>query len=160
MAAEENDREALLLSVALAQELTARLRLLRAAWGTGSDLPDLESLHAGFPSAERLRLDATQLDASDERVRRLALSLMMAATTALPRGGTIRVRGTDAKLAMEIEGPRAAWPEVLKACATDDGALLEACETPRAMPVAQACLQARTLGLTIRIDDDTHLSVG
>jgi histidine phosphotransferase ChpT len=160
MAAEENDREALLLSVALAQELTARLRLLRAAWGTGSDLPDLESLHAGFPSAERLRLDATQLDASDERVRRLALSLMMAATTALPRGGTIRVRGTDAKLALEIEGPRAAWPEVLKACATDDGALLEACETPRAMPVAQACLQARALGLTIRIDDDTHLSVG
>jgi histidine phosphotransferase ChpT len=160
MAAEENDREALILSVALAHELTARLRLLRAAWGTGNDLPELESLHAGFPSAERLRLDATKLEATDERVRRLALSLMIAASTALPRGGLVRVHGNDAGLAVEIEGPRAAWPEVLTTCASDDRALVEACETPRAMPAVQACLQARALGLTIRIEDGTHLSVG
>lgn len=160
MAAEENDRDALILSVALAQELTARLRLLRAAWGTGNDLPDLASLQPGFPAAERLKLDTTRLEAADERVRRLALSLMMAATMALPRGGLISVRGNDCGLALTIEGPRAAWPEVLRMCAADEDALLEACEVPRAMPVAQACLQARALGMTIRLDDETHLSAG
>ncbi len=160
MAAEENDREALILSVALAQELTARLRLLRAAWGTGNDLPDLASLQPGFPCADRLRLDTTQLEATDERVRRLALSLMMAASMALPRGGVIRVQGTDAGLAVAIEGPRAAWPDVLTSSVGNDDALLYACEAPRSMPVAQACLQARALGMTIRIEHETHLSAG
>jgi histidine phosphotransferase ChpT len=159
MAAEENDRDALTLSVALAQELTARLRLLRAAWGTGSDLPELESLQAGFPGAERLRLDTSHLAATDERVRRLALSLMLAATPALPRGGVIRVSGSNQTLAMEIEGPRAAWPEVLKNCAQSEAALLEACEAPRAMAIALACLQVRALGRQIVIHDDTHLVI-
>jgi len=160
MAAEENDRDALTLSVALAQELTARLRLLRAAWGTGSDLPDLASLQPGFPAAERLTLDTTGLDATDDRVRRLALSLMMAASMALPRGGVIRVRGNEAGLSVAIEGPRAAWPEVLRTCLANEDALLDACEAPRAMPVVQACLQARALGMTIRVEDDAHLSAG
>ncbi len=159
MAAEENDREALTLSVALAHELTARLRLLRAAWGTGTELPALESLQAGFPGAERLRLDTTHLTATDDQVRRLALSLMLAATAALPRGGLIRVSGANQALAMEIEGPRAAWPDVLKNCAQSEAALLEACEVPRAMAVALACLQARSLGRRITIQDDTHLTV-
>jgi len=160
MAAEENDREALVLSVALAQELTARLRLLRAAWGTGNDLPDLASLQPGFPAAERLRLDTTGLDATDERVRRLALSLMMAASMALPRGGVISVKGDESGLAVAIEGPRAAWPEVLRMCVAGDAALLDACEAPRAMPVVQACLQARALGMTLRVEDETHLTAG
>jgi histidine phosphotransferase ChpT len=159
MAAEENDREALTLSVALAQELTARLRLLRAAWGTGSDLPALDSLQPGFPGAERLRLDTIHLTATDDRMRRLALSLMLAATQALPRGGVIRVSGTNQTLAMEIEGPRAAWPEVLRNSAISEASLLEACETPRAMAVALACLQARALGRAIVIHDDTHLTI-
>jgi histidine phosphotransferase ChpT len=160
MAAEEHDREALVLSVALAQELTARLRLLRAAWGTGNDLPDLASLQPGFPAAERLTLDTKGLDATDERVRRLALSLMMAACMGLPRGGVIRVRGDESGLSVAIEGPRAAWPEVLKMCTANEEALLEACEAPRAMPVAQACLQARALGMTLRVEDATHLWAG
>jgi len=159
MAAEENDREALALSVALAHELTARLRLLRAAWGTGSDLPALESLASGFPNAERLRLDTSALSATDERVRRFALSLMLAATLALPRGGLIRISGDDESLAMEVEGLRAAWPEVLKSCVAGESALLEACEAPRAMAVALACLQARVLARDIVILDDTHLVV-
>jgi histidine phosphotransferase ChpT len=159
MAAEENDREALTLSVALAHELTAKLRLLRAAWGTGGDLPALDSLQAGFPGAERLHLDTTQFTATDDQVRRLALSLMLAAAPALPRGGVIRVSGGNQGLAMEIEGPRAAWPVVLRNCAGNEAALLEACEAPRAMAAALACLQARALGRDIVIHDDTHLSI-
>jgi len=159
MAAEEDDRDALTLSVTLAQELTARLRLLRAAWGTGTDLPELASLHPGFPGAERLRLDTTHFTATDDQVRRLALSLMLAVTPALPRGGLIRVSGNNQMLAMEIEGPRAAWPETLRKCLASEAALLEACEAPRAMAVALACLQARALNRDIVIHDDTHLSI-
>jgi hypothetical protein len=160
MAAEEGDGEALKLSVTLAQELAARLRLLRAAWGSGTDLPALDSLQAGLPGAERLRLEAQGLIATDERVRRLALSLMLAATPALPRGGVMRMSGTDQGMALEIEGVRGAWPEVLRQCVSSDSAVLEACEVPRAMAVALACLQARAMGWQIVIEDETHLRAG
>jgi len=157
LAAEEGDAEALKLSLALAQELAARLRLLRAAWGMGGHVPGFAILQPGFPGAERLRVAAEGLVAGDERVRRLALSLLLAATTAMPRGGLMRICGTDGGLALEIEGVRAAWPLELRQCVTSDSALLAACEAPRAMAVALACLQARAMGWHIVLDDDTHL---
>lgn len=160
MAAEDGDQEALALAMALAQEMSARLRFLRAAWGAGSELPELESLLPGLPGAERLKLDAQGLTATDERMRRLALMLLLVAAAGLPRGGLIKVGGTDVGLWVEIEGVRAGWPAELEKCLAESQALLDACEMPRAVAVALSCLHARAQGFHIVIESPTRLSVG
>jgi histidine phosphotransferase ChpT len=157
MAADDGDREALRLSVALSQELSARLRLLRAAWGIGSDLPALETLLPGLPGADRLRMDVADFSVTDEDLRRLSLNLLVVAGSALPRGGLIRLSGSDARIAIEIEGQRAGWPEVLGHCLAGDRALQEACEVPRSMAVALACLQARAMRWDIVVESPTRL---
>jgi len=159
MAAEEGDQEALALAMVLAQEMSARLRLLRAAWGAGSELPELETLLPGLPGADRLKLDASNLTTTDERMRRLALMFLLVAAAGLPRGGTIRLGGTDQGFWVEIEGVRAAWPAELETCLAESHALLEACERPRALAVALSCLHARARGLTIGINSPTRLTV-
>jgi histidine phosphotransferase ChpT len=160
MAAEDADREALALAVALAQEVAARLRLMRAAWGSGSDLPAPETLMPGLPGADRLRLDTRTLAVTDENMRRLSLNLLLVAASGLPKGGLIRMGGTNARLVLEIDGQRAGWPDALASAATNDQALLQACEVPRAAAVALACLHARALGLRINPDSATRLSAG
>lgn len=159
MAAEDGDREALRLSVALAQELSARLRLVRAAWGSGTDLPALETLLPGLPGVERLNVDLAGFATTDDEMRRLALNLLVVAAAGLPRGGAIRLAGTDAFFTLEIEGLRAAWPEALRACLTSQHALLEACEAPRALAIAVACLQARMIGREIVLESPTRLTL-
>ncbi len=158
LAAEENDREALALAMVLAKEVAARLRLLRAAWGAGSDVPSPETLSDGLPGAERLRLDTASLHATAPDALRLSLSLLLVAAAGLPRGGAIRLSGTDARLQLEIEGVRAAWPEALAECLASEQALLTACEVPRSAALALACLQARAQGRTIALHSTTRLS--
>lgn len=159
MAAEDGDKEALRLAMILAQELAARLRLLRAAWGSGSDVPALESLLPGLPGAERLKLDTANFRVADESVQRFSLNLMMVAAAALPRGGVIRMSGTDQRLKVEIEGARAGWPEAFAGCLAGDATLLEACEAPRSIAIAMACLHARALGRCIALETSTRLTV-
>ena len=157
MAAEDGDREALQLSMVLAQELSARLRLVRAAWGSGADIPALETLLPGLPGVDRLRVDLAGFVTADDEMRRLALNLLVVAAASLPRGGAIHLAGTDISFALEIEGLRAAWPETLRNCLASQHALLEACEAPRAVAVALACLQARTIGREIVLESPTRL---
>jgi histidine phosphotransferase ChpT len=158
LAVEDRDEDALRLSLALAQEVSARLRLLRGAWGSNTDLPDWASLLAGLPGADRLRVDPARLDLSDNRLRQLALSLILVAGVSMPRGGTIRASGTDKRIVVELEGQRAAWPDKLVRCLRDEAALMDACESPRDLPVALACLQARAAGRSLTLDTPTRLS--
>jgi hypothetical protein len=159
LAAEDNDREALDLALVLARELAARLRLLRAAWGADGDVPAPETLLAGLPGADRLSLDTAGLRAEAPATLRLSVSLLLVAAAGLPRGGMIRVSGTDAHLELEIDGPRAGWPALLSQCLAHDESLLAACVAPRDVAVALACLQARALGRTILPSSATRLHV-
>jgi histidine phosphotransferase ChpT len=158
LAAEDHDQEALRLSLALAQEVSARLRLLRGAWGSSSDLPEWDCLLAGLPGSDRLKVDVARLDLVDGALRRLALSLVLVAGASLPRGGWIRASGTDRRIVLEIEGQRAAWPDRLYACLADEAALLEACDSPRELPMALACLQARACARKLVLETPTRLS--
>ncbi len=159
LAAEENDREALDLALTISREIGARLRLLRAAWGTESDIPPLDTLLPGLSGCEKLTLDTKALTATAPDSLRLCLSLLMVAAAGLPRGGTIRLSGPDNRLLLDIEGPRAAWPEALSHCLAGNDALIEACGSPRLMAIALACLQARALGRSLCPGSDTSLAV-
>ncbi len=159
LAAEENDREALDLALVLSKEVAARLRLLRAAWGAGSELRSPETLCDGLPGAERLHLEATALQATAPQTQQLSLSLLLVAASGLPRGGTIKLSGTDQIFNVEIEGMRAAWPAPFANCLDSKEALLIACEAPRSAAIALACLQARAQHRTITLESLTRLSV-
>jgi histidine phosphotransferase ChpT len=159
LAAEEGDREALDLSITLAREVAARLRLLRTAWGADADVPRLATLLPGLPGAERLRLDTSALRAEAPESLRLCLSLLLVAAAGLPRGGDMRLSGADDRLSLAIEGARAAWPAPLAACLASEAALVSACESPRSVAVALACLQARALRRVMTLDSSTLLVV-
>jgi histidine phosphotransferase ChpT len=158
LAVEDRDEEALRLALTLAQEVAGRLRLLRGAWGSSTDLPDWESLVAGLPGGDRLHVETARLDLSDNRLRQLALSLILVAGASLPRGGTIRATGTDKRIVVELDGQRAAWPETLARCVVEEVALLDACDSPRDLPVALVCLQARACGRSLTLETPTRLS--
>jgi hypothetical protein len=159
LAVEENDREALELAMALSKEVAARLRLLRAAWGAGGDIPAPETLCGGLPGAERLHLEATAWEANAPASLRLSCSLLLVAAAGLPRGGTIKLSGTDQLFRVEIAGQRAAWPAPLAECLHSEDALVAACKTPRSVAIALACLHARAQDRIILLDSTTHLSV-
>ena len=159
LAVEENDREALALAMALSKELAARLRLLRAAWGTGSETPSPDTLFDGLPGAERLRLEAAAWQATAPDSLRLSLSLLIAAAPGLPRGGTITLSGTDQRMHIDLEGTRAAWPALLAECLDSEAALLAACAAPRDAAIALACLQARAQHRAMKLDSPTRLSI-
>jgi histidine phosphotransferase ChpT len=159
LAVEENDREALALAMVLSKELAARLRLLRAAWGVGSETPSPETLFDGLPGAERLRLEAAALQATAPETLRLSLSLLLAAAAGLPRGGTITLSGTDQLMHIELQGTRAAWPSALAECLDSEAALLAACQTPRSAAIALACLQARAQHRALKLDAPGRLSI-
>ena len=154
MVAAAPDPEALALAQACAHELSARLRLLRAAWGSEAEVEDYAALLPGLPGAERLSIDLTGLAVLDgDRVRQLGASLLLVAAAALPRGGHVWLSGGGRRLALRIEGRQAAWPDGL-----DGGAQ----PAPDARRVAQAMarLQAAALGLGLRVSSPTTLEVG
>ncbi len=153
MVAESPDAEALALAQACAREMAARLRLLRAAWGSQAEVPALTDLLDGLPNAERLRVDLDGLAPLEgDALRQLALSLLVVAAGALPRGGSIAVSGGGRRIALRIEGLQAAWPAALQ------GAAVPA--EPRLVGVAMARLQAATLGLALRVASPTVLEAG
>ncbi len=146
LVAETQDAEALELAGSCARELTARLRLLRAAWGADTEVGELALLAQGLPGAERLRVDLDGLAEQRPAMRQLTASLMLVGAGAMPRGGSLRVTGGDRGLVIEMEGLRAAWPPALLEEA-QAGAGLE----PRAVSALMARLQARALGLVLEV---------
>lgn len=151
MAAGSADADALSLALDCARELTAKLRLLRLAWGTVGESPPIADLVAGLPGVDRLRVDVAGMGELADAPRRLVANLLLLAAQSLPRGGAIRLSGHAAAMSLAIEGPRAAWPQALG----NDGAAVEA----REVVIAVIRLLADDLGMKLIIQDQTHLSV-
>ncbi len=159
--AAEGEPEALDLAAACARELSGKLRLLRAAWSAEGELPELSSVLAGLPGAERLTVELSGGTAAmDDAARRLAVNLLLVAAGALPRGGTIRLAANDEGFSVEIDGARAAWPAALERCAADPVFLRAACTRSRDVGVAVACLVAGQAGLSLTVHSPTRLTVG
>lgn len=160
MAAEGGDPEALDLALSCARELTAKLRLLRAAWSEDAEIPDPALLTAGLPGAERLSVDLSHLSPeAGGPMRRLVVNLMLLGAASLPRGGTILIRGDQDAVSMEIAGARAAWPDTLHQCLASADGLLATCTSPREVGIAVTCLLADRLGLRIILRTATALAV-
>jgi histidine phosphotransferase ChpT len=141
------DADALAVARACAAELSARLQLLRAAWGHDSEVGDLASLAAGLPGAERLRVEVGDLGEAPG-LRRLAACALLVAAAGLPRGGDIRITAQDGGLRVCIGGARAAWPEWLGAAAAPE---------PRSVAGAMMAVQARAAGLRLEVVSSVEL---
>ena len=150
MVAESPDPEALALAQDCARELSARLRLLRAAWGADTEVGDLAALLPGLPNVAKLDVNLQTDVLADDATRQLAACLLLVAASALPLGGSIWLAGSGAALSLRVEGRRAAWP----------AGLLDAAQAPiepRGVAVAMARLRAASLGLTFRLRTELEL---
>jgi histidine phosphotransferase ChpT len=113
--------EALAIARSGAKALTARLRLLRAAWGLATaplSVADIAALARAIGCPERpVRIDLTALRGPRELppgAGRLLINLLLLGADALPRGGAVRLGGrTDGEITVEIEGTQAVWPRGL-----------------------------------------------
>jgi len=162
MLAEDGDPEALALARESAAILSARLRLLRAAWAEDVEVPGtriMQALVPGLPNAERLRVTLELDPVMAPSLRRLGLNLLLLGSAALPRGGDILLQGHDGGLRLRVDGRNAAWPDTLAACAdaTEPGDM--AWPDPRRLAVPMACLLAAAQGLHITVLSETELSV-
>ncbi len=157
MAAEGQEPDALPLAQDCARELTARLRLLRAAFGDAGAEEDLAGLAAGLPGAERLTIDVSGAAGLDGARGRLAANLLLLAAQALPRGGSIRLSAEPHSMALEVAGPRAAWPAALAHYLADADGAREAEARPRDVGVAIVCLLAGAIGWQVVMESETRL---
>jgi histidine phosphotransferase ChpT len=165
MLAEDGDPEALALARESAAVLSARLRLLRAAWAGEVEVPGtrvMQALVPGLPNAERLRVTLELDPVMAPALRRLGLNLLLLGTAALPRGGDITLQGHDGGLRLRVDGRNAAWPPALAACAHEGASAAEASALasadPRGLAVPMACLLAAAQGLRITLLSETELT--
>lgn len=137
-----------------AKAATARLILLRAAWGEPGDplgREDLARLAAGI-GRSRITVDLSALDEATRfspAAARLLLNVILLCAQALPRGGTVALRGDEAAgVIATAEGPNAAWPSGLAAMVADPAAATSALQetSPRGMQLALTMLMARACG--------------
>ena len=142
--AEAADPEAAALAAETAHQLSARIRLFRAAWG-GSDLDEatLNALADGLPNRSRLTLDlaAADIALSDGLLApggpRLLLCLLLAACAGLPHGGALTVQPLHGGgFAVTMAGRRAAWPDALLSAGPPALADARGMATPMALMVA------------------------
>jgi histidine phosphotransferase ChpT len=148
--------EALSLAAEAADELSARLKLVRAAWGpTGEDLPPdgVRALAAGLRDGHRMSLDIALPDDSlvPAPVGRIVLNLLLLAQEALPAGGAVTLSGTPDDLVVSISGPRAAWPAGLARCLTSEANAWAAVQDARSLQAPLTALLARSLGLRLSL---------
>ena len=162
MALEGSDAEAGALATELVDLLTARVRLLRMAFGGGEppSPASLQGLLPALPGAERLRLDLSGLPQSlPEKLRSLTPILLLLAASSLPRGGMIVLALDAGALVLRVDGPRAGWPDRLASCVVASGTSLADADEPRSIAVLIACLQVQALGLGISLDSSTSLRI-
>jgi histidine phosphotransferase ChpT len=160
--AEDGDPEALALARESAAILSARLRLLRAAWAEDVEVPGtrvMQGLVPGLPNAERLRVTLELDPAMAPGLRRLGLNLLLLASSALPRGGDVLLQGDEDWLRLRVDGRNACWPPALAACAQAGNAGAMAWLDPRSLAVPMACMLADAQGLCVRLLSDTELAV-
>ena len=160
--AEDGDPEALAIARESAAMLSARLRLLRAAWAEEVEVPGtriMQQLVAGLPNAERLRVTISLPSEMAPGLRRLGLNLLLLAAASLPRGGDVHLGAQAGGLLLTIGGRDAAWPMALAGCAASAAPEDQDWPDPRGLAVPMACLLAVAQGLRIEVLSETELSV-
>jgi histidine phosphotransferase ChpT len=132
--------------------LSARVRLLRGAWGGGVEALDqaaIAALAPGLPGAERLQLNCDALaEPLEGAAARLCLCLLLVGAAGLPKGGTLVVGGAEAAIWVELQGPGAAWPRVLS---EDVRCAWAEVDLPRALPAALCRLLADAEGWSVTV---------
>lgn len=138
-----------------ARELTARLRLLRAAWGGDCgdlDRDDIAALLPGITASGRVGVDLSGLARRyPGPLARVLLNLLLLAVEAVPRGGAVALADAPCGgVIAHIEGPRAGWPPVLAPLlAADDPAC--AAPEPRGLQAPLLAALARRAGLRLAL---------
>lgn len=109
--------EALPVARDAADALGRRLRLLRAAWGGGTEPTDTQGLRrlaAGLTLGRRLTVALDDLPPGrsfSAAGTRVLLNMIMLGVESLGGDGVLRVReAPDGDIVMTITGPRAQWP--------------------------------------------------
>lgn len=148
--------EALSLAAEAAEELRARLKLVRAAWGPVSDkfsLDAIRALAAGLRDGRRLTLELALPDDTvfPAPIGRVVLNLLLLAQEALPAGGVVTLTGSADDLVVGIAGPRAAWPAGLARCLTSGANAWAAVPDARSLQVPLTALLARSHGLRLSL---------
>lgn len=148
----ESAPEALALAAEAAAAMTARLRLLRAAWAGGADAldgPGLRALCGGLPPKVAVDADGLAAARFPAPVARLLLNVALLAADCLPRGGrlTLGIAGPGATLAM-LDGHDAAWPRGFAAWMADPAPAWRAAATagPRGLQGPLTALLAHAAG--------------
>ena len=143
---------------AASTELGLRLRLLRAAFGTGGirlDLPRLTELAQAVPGADRVRLDLDLLPRGTSfapSLGRVLLNLLLLVPEALPRGGALSLSRVDeAAVLARLSGPRAAWPNGFATYLGDPAAARAALVPPRIRLGPWMALLAAQLGVRLSL---------
>jgi len=113
-----NPDDPLAVAAESARHLSARLSLLRAAWGVDPgplDAIRIMELAMGLPNRARFTVDLAGMGSAaiGGDVGQILLNMLLLATTALPKGGTLTLQRTGAAVVLRVEGPQAAWNEDL-----------------------------------------------
>ncbi len=152
--------EALAEARQAAEDLNARLIVLRAAWtATGEDLaaPRLQAMLAPFLKQRRIIADLSQIDEQSTfsaPVARAVMNAVLLCVEGLPRGGVIAASGEpDGGVLFSIEGPGAAWPAAaaLVAASPDPVAELAAIDDPRRLQPQLTAALAETAGMRLAL---------
>jgi len=142
--------------------LGQRLRLVRAAWGSGGGpmtIDELAALAAGL-AGRTLQLDFGELRAErrfSAAAARLVLNALMLAAEALPGGGVIQLSGdTQRQVMVQISGRGAAWPTGFIGYLNDPQAAERALDQPggataRTLQGPLLALLAHGLGLRVSV---------
>src|SRR5271157_6562732 len=134
---EQPQSEALTAADEAARALSARLRLLRAAWGPDPaplSLSEIAGMTVGLPGAPRTVADLTALAARPELspdLARVLLNMLLLAAEALKGSGRISTALSGMDILVVIEGKRAAWPEHLAQVLQEPEAALSSVENSR-----------------------------
>jgi histidine phosphotransferase ChpT len=143
--------EALAIAAEGSVAMTARLRLMRAAWGAGlgaMTVPELIGLTEGLPQARRLKIDADLVNEDGTLpppFARVLLNVVMLAAESLPHGGTITLSGSAAGgIVVMIAGRSASWPVGLPGLLTARDTAWTSIDDPRRVGAALTALLAAT----------------
>jgi histidine phosphotransferase ChpT len=151
------DPEAGGLATECARALAGQLRLYRAAWG-GGDLEEspIAVLADGLPNRRRLNLELGRLTATHELAPdgpRMVLCVLLAATAAMPAGGTLTATATpEGGFTFTMAGRNAAWPAAIEEPVTAD--LMRGPQDARNLALPMARLVAAGLGWRLAVSDD------
>ena len=110
--------EALEIGSQTAQSMALRLRLLRAAWAGDCgpmNAQGIKTLASGLPPRVRAELGGLAQGPFDGKLARVLLNMLLLGVDALPRGGTLVLSGTPARITLQPEGLDAVWPDGLAA---------------------------------------------